>query len=47
MDKKDLKFYVSPAVETMDLELEAQLLAGSGTNAENADVDPLDDGGEM
>ena len=47
MDKKDLKFYVSPAVETMDLELEAQLLAGSGTNADNADVEGTEDGGEI
>jgi len=34
-------------VEIVELEVEAQLLAGSGTNADNADVDPLDDGGEM
>lgn len=26
---KDLKFYVAPEVELVDLELEAQLLAGS------------------
>lgn len=47
MDKKVLKMYETPAVEIVELEVEAQLLAGSGTNADNADVDPLDDGGEM
>jgi len=47
MDKKVLKWYEAPAVEIVELEVEAQLLAGSGTNADNADVDPLDDGGEM
>jgi hypothetical protein len=47
MDKKVLKMYEAPAVEIVELEVEAQLLAGSGTNADNADVDPLDDGGEM
>ncbi len=47
MDKKVLKWYETPAVEIVELEVEAQILAGSGTNADNADVDPLDDGGEM
>jgi len=47
MDKKVLKMYEAPEVEIVELEVEAQLLAGSGTNADNADVDPLDDGGEM
>lgn len=37
MDKKELKFYVTPAEEIIDLELEAQLLAGSG------DPDDVDD----
>lgn len=30
MDKKVLKLYVTPAVEIIDLEVEGQLLAGSG-----------------
>lgn len=30
MDKKELKLYVTPEQEIIDLELEAQLLAGSG-----------------
>lgn len=30
MDKKELKWYETPAQEIIDLELEAQLLAGSG-----------------
>ena len=46
MDKKVLKMYEAPSVEIVDLELGSQLLAGS-TNADNADVDILDDGGEM
>ena len=29
MDKKDLKFYVAPASEVVELEVEGQLLAGS------------------
>jgi hypothetical protein len=47
MDKKVLKMYEAPEVEIVDLELESQLLAGSGTNADNADVDDLDDGGAI
>ena len=40
MDKKDLKWYESPVMEAVELEVEAQILAGSGeTNAENADVE--------
>lgn len=30
MEKKNLKFYVSPEMETIDVELEGSLLAGSG-----------------
>lgn len=33
MDKKELKLYVTPGQEIIDLELEAQLLAGSGKDA--------------
>ena len=29
MDKKELKFYEAPAYEVVELEVEAQLLAGS------------------
>ena len=29
MDKKELKFYETPAAEVVELEVEAQLLAGS------------------
>ena len=41
MDKKVLKWYETPAVEIVELEVEAQILAGSDTNAENATSDPL------
>ena len=46
MDKKVLKMYEAPEVEIVDLELESQLLAGS-TNADNADVETIEDGGEI
>lgn len=36
MDKKELKFYEAPAAEVVELEVEAQLLAGS------AKTDPFD-----
>lgn len=40
MDKKDLKMYAAPKVELVDLELEAQLMAGStGSNADNATME--------
>ena len=29
MDKKDLKWYESPVMETVDVEVEGQILAGS------------------
>ena len=35
MDKKVFKMYEAPAVEIVELEVEAQILAGSDTNAEN------------
>ena len=37
MDKKDLKFYVTPSQEIVEVELETQLLAGSNPD------DPFDD----
>ena len=46
MDKKVLKMYEAPEVEIVELEVEAQLLAGS-TNADNADVENPVDGGEI
>ena len=40
MDKKVLKWYETPAVEIVELEVEAQILAGSGeTNADNVSTD--------
>ena len=45
MDKKVLKMYEAPAVEIVELEVEAQLLAGS-TNADGIDTETPEDGGE-
>ena len=42
MDKKVLKMYEAPAVEIVELEVEAQLLAGS-TNAKGVEDDPLEE----
>lgn len=42
MDKKEMKFYVTPEVELVDAELDAQLLAGSTTTGGSEDVDPED-----
>ena len=42
MDKKDLKFYVTPSQEIVEVELEGQLLAGS-TNAKGVEEDEWDD----
>lgn len=39
MDKKNLKFYVSPAVETVDVELEGQLLNASLPEYEEETMD--------
>ena len=47
MDKKVLKMYEAPAVEIVELEVEAQILAGSGTNAENADMEGGEEGGDL
>ena len=38
MNKKDLKMYVSPVLEVVELEASVALLAGSSTNADNVDV---------
>ncbi len=35
MDKKDLKWYESPASEVVELNVVAPLLAGSGTEVED------------
>ena len=40
MDKKDLKFYEAPATEVVELNVEAQLLAGSPTGGGSEDIDP-------
>ncbi len=47
MDKKELKFYDAPACEVVELKVTSSLLAGSPTNAENANVEPLEDGGDI
>ena len=44
---KDLKMYEAPASEVVELEAKAVLLAGSGTNAENADIEEPVDGGDL
>jgi hypothetical protein len=41
MDKKELKLYVTPAQEIIDLELGNQILAGS-TNANGVTTDPIE-----
>jgi len=43
MDKKVLKWYESPVMETVELEVEATLLAGS-TNAKGVDTEDDEDG---
>lgn len=40
MDKKDLKFYVTPSQKIFEVEVEGQLLAGS-TNANGVTTDPV------
>ena len=40
MDKKELKFYEAPATEVVELNVEAQLLAGSPTGGGSEDIDP-------
>jgi len=45
MDKKDLKWYESPVMEVVDVEVEGQLLAGSTKgNAEGIDEEELTEG---
>ncbi len=38
MDKKDLKFYETPAAEVVEFDVEAQLLAGSPTGGGSEDI---------
>ena len=38
MDKKVLKVYEAPAVEIVELEVEAQILAGSTTTGGSEDI---------
>ena len=42
MDKKELLLYVTLEVEFVDVELDAQLLAGSTTDGGSEDIDPGD-----
>ena len=42
MEKKDLKFYESPAVEALEMQTEG-FLCGS-TNAEGYEEDPIEEG---
>ena len=42
MDKKDLKFYVTPSQEIVEVELEGFLCASPGTAGGSADFDPED-----
>ena len=42
MDKKILKWYESPVVEIVELNIEGQLMAGSPTGGGSADIDPED-----
>jgi hypothetical protein len=46
MDKKVLKFYEAPAAEVVELEVEAQLLAGSpaGGGSEDIPAENIDPG---
>ena len=39
MEKKVLEMYVSPALKIVELEVKSVILVGSGTNADNADVE--------
>jgi len=41
MDKKELKFYEAPACKVVELKLQG-MLCGS-TNAENVEVEPLEE----
>jgi len=47
MDKKELKWYVAPAVEIIETELEGQLLAGSGMTPHVGDESEDQDLGEL
>ena len=40
MDKKVLKMYEAPEVEIVELEVEAQILAGSPAGGGSDDIDP-------
>jgi hypothetical protein len=42
MDKKVLKMYEAPEVEIVELEVEAQILAGSTTGGGSEDIDDID-----
>lgn len=40
MDKKELKFYETPASEVVELKLTSSILAGSPTGGGSEDIDP-------
>ena len=44
MEKNQLKWYETPVMEVVELEAKVSLLAGSPTNAGNADVEGGEDG---
>jgi hypothetical protein len=45
MEKKDLKFYVTPEMEEQNVELQGFLCnsPGSGTSSDDIETDPWDD----
>ncbi len=47
MNKKEMKFYEAPACEVVELNVESSLLAGSGTNAENTDIEGGGEGQDL
>ncbi|MBR1502403.1 MAG: hypothetical protein IJ618_00780 [Prevotella sp.] len=40
MNKKDLKWYESPVLETVNVEVESQILAGSPAGGGSDDITP-------
>ena len=47
MDKKELKFYESPAAELVEMEVEVSLLAGSSTEGLDDDDDVTGGNGDI
>jgi len=48
MEKKVLKIYETPALQVVELEVKASILAGSGneSNAEGINTEVIQDGGD-